>query len=183
MSKDATQVLSVDAECEFFFAPEGTTVPTTAEGALDAAFESIGYLEDPPDFSLEKPTSDITAWNADDPIRTLIENENLEVTIKAQQTNELAHELYWGKGTWASDGGDGMTWTPQSGAVVKAGVLHLTDGDYVFRHVFKRLSVSSVGVQNLARAQAVSYEVTLKRLAVDTPYPTQLYNWDPTGGS
>lgn len=184
MSKDATAVLSVDAECEFYFAPTGTTMPATAEAALNAAFESAGYLEDPPDFTLDKPTSDITAWNADDPIRTLIERENLEVTIKLQQTTALAVELYWGLGDWVSDGGTGAIWTPRSGAVEKAGVLHLTDGENVFRFAAGRFSVSKVGKMNLTRAQAVSYEVTLKRLTSDV-YDgagyAQLFNWVPTG--
>lgn len=178
MSKNAADVKSVDANCEFYFGPVATPLPDAATEVLNAGFESAGYLEDPPDFSLTKPTSDITAWNSDDPIRTLIESENLEVTIKLQQTNALSIELYWGLGEWADDGVDGAVWTPVSGEVVKAGVLHLTDGTDTFRFAAERFSVSKVGKLNVARAQAVSYEVTLKRLAGAF---TQLYSWVPDG--
>lgn len=185
MSKNAQDVKSVDANCEFFFAPEGTEMPTAATEELNAAFGSAGYLEDPPDFTLDKPTSDITAWNADDPIRTLIERENLEITIKLQQTSALAVELFWGLGEWASDGVEGAIWTPTSGQVVKAGVLHLTDGTDVFRFAAGRFGVSKVGKMNLTRAQAVSYEVTLKRLVDTENYDgkgfAQMYSWVPTG--
>lgn len=180
--KSPTDVLSVDAECEFYFADPDTALPATATAELDAGFGSAGFLEDPPDFAPDRPTSDITAWNADDPIRTLIESSELEVTIKLQQTSALAVELYWGLGDWASDGGDGAVWTPRSGEVVKAGVLHLTDGLRIFRHNFARLGISSVGNMNLTRAEAVSYEVTLKRLAApEYTGPTQLYSWVPQG--
>ncbi len=178
MPKSAADVKSVDANCEFYFAPVATPLPTAATEVLNAGFSSAGYLEDPPDFSLTKPTSDIKAWNADDPIRTLIESENLEVTIKLQQTTAAAIELYWGLGDWASDGVAGAVWTPASGEVIKAGVLHLTDGTDTFRFVASRFSVSKVGKLNLARAQAVSYEVTLKRLAGTF---TQQYSWVPSG--
>lgn len=184
MAKNPLDVLSVDANCEFYFAPEGTPLPTTATATLNGAFESAGYLEDPPSFALDRPTSDITAWNADDPIRTLIEGENLEITIKLQQTSALAVELYWGLGEWAA-AGDGAIWTPTTGSVVKAGVLHLTDGENVFRFAAGRFGVSSVGNLNLARAQAVSYEVTLKRLVDTESYDgagyAQLFSWVPTG--
>lgn len=170
MSKDATAVRSPDAECEAYFADTGTTLPTSYDDTLDAAFESAGYLEDPPDFAPERPTIDITAWNSDEPLRTLLEQENVEVTLKLQQTSQLAIELYWGLGTWESDGGDGAKWTPSTGTVEKAFVLHLTDGDEVLRYVFERVGVSSIGAMSLARGSAISYEVTLKKLADTTEY-------------
>lgn len=177
MSKDSTQVLSPDANCEILFGPEGTALPTSA-GATLTGFESAGYLEDPPDFAPDRPTKDIEAWNADDPIRTLIEKSNLEVTLKFQQTNAISHDFYWGDGTWTSDGSGGAVWTPTSGDVVKAGILSLTDGDKVLLIAMSRLSVSKVGKMNLERAAAISYEVTLKRL---TGTFKQLYSWVPSG--
>lgn len=164
MAKDSTQVLSADADCELYLAAAETTLPSTATAALAVGFSSIGYLQDPPDFSVDRPTKDIEAWNSDDPIRTLIEKSNLEVTLKAQQTNNLSHELYWGLGTWVDDGGTGAVWTPSSGDVIKAMVLEITDGARQVRYAFSRVSVSKVGKLNLARAEAVSYEITLKRL-------------------
>ena len=184
MSKNAADVKSPDAECEFHFGPVGTALPASATEVLHEDLESAGYLEDPPDFAQERATADITAWNSDDPIRSLLESTNLEVTIKLQQTSALAIELYWGLGDWTSDGSDGAIWTPRSGSVEKAAVLHLTDGEDVFRIAFGKVGISSVGAMNLTRAQAVSYEVTLKRLASDV-YDgkgwRQLFSWVPAG--
>lgn len=49
-----------------FYAPAGTTVPTTASGSLDAAFKDLGYISDEGLVnSLNKAADQTRAWGGD----------------------------------------------------------------------------------------------------------------------
>ena len=167
MPKDATQVRSADCNAKLLLAPVGTARPVGPTTAFSAAWIDMGYLIDPPDYKRELKTNDIEAWNACDPLRSLVESDVASLSLVLAQTNQANWEAYFGLGAWAAVTG-GREFTPTTGAVEKAMALEITDATNVLRIGWFRATVSDIGKLSMDKAKELSYELTLKRLAPAT---------------
>lgn len=145
-------------------APIGTTLPTDAKTALDAAFKSLGYISDSGLVNSNSPESgNVKAWGGDTVLcyqsekkdtfkYTLIEALNVEVLKAVYGDENVAGDL-------------------ESGITVKANsqeqeeCVYVVDmvlrGKVLKRVVIPQGSVSSVGDVTYADNSAIGYETTI----------------------
>lgn len=161
---DADEVLVSGATSRLYLAPVGSTAPTNHSSAPDAAFIDIGYVKDPPKIRRDRTTVDIEAWNEDDPIRTVLDKEKNDFTVKLMQVTNEALKLYYRGGTTAT-AGTGKKFTPAGTDQERAMVLDVIDGSNVFRLYVARLQVVSVGELSFPKANTADMEITFRRLA------------------
>lgn len=89
-----------------FVAPAGTTLPTNATDALDAAFKGLGYVsEDGLVNSVETDTEQINAWGGD---LVLVGQTTFMETFMVNliETNAEALKVYYGEDYVEVDGDD-----------------------------------------------------------------------------
>lgn len=99
MSNDSSNVSfgKPKATGAVFVAPAGTTIPTDATSALDAAFKGLGYVsEDGLVNSIETDTERVKAWGGD---LVLVGQTSFAetFTVNLIETNAEALKLYYGE--------------------------------------------------------------------------------------
>jgi hypothetical protein len=84
---------------EAYYAPVGTTLPTTADAALNAAFVGLGYhSEDGVTTTTEITITDHMAWQSKYPIRRTRDTEAFTVAFSLLQWNEVTVPFAYGGG-------------------------------------------------------------------------------------
>lgn len=166
MAKDTTQVKTAGPNTRLLLAPVGATEPATIDADFGGAWDDMGFLSDPPAFARNRSTTDVEAWNAADPIRTLTQSDISTVELKLMQTNQEVLALYFGPLTFTTEGG-GVSIEPDTAAadIEKAICLELVDGADKLRVFWRRCDVSTTGDWSMDKAAAIIYDVTLQRLA------------------
>lgn len=155
---------------ELFLAPVGTVLPTTATGALNAAFAGYGYTtEDGVTLSKSVEREGIPAWQSTTPVRYLTTGQELTAALTFLQSNEDILKLWLGSGDFASDGGTGFRADMPVDPVGQqfAFVLEWKDDDITSRLLIPKVEVTETGDVNLARA-ATAFPVTFGALAPDS---------------
>lgn len=156
-----------------FIAPIGTTLPTDAKTALDAAFKETGYAGDNGLVNDNSPNSDtIRAWGG--AIVLVVQTEKSDTfqftLIEAMNVDALK----------AVYGSDNVSGDIDTGITIKANSEEQEENSWVFDMVFKGgvlkrivlpdAKVSEVGEITYADGEAVGYEITL------TAYPDESGN-------
>lgn len=167
-----------------YSAPKGTTLPTDAKTALDAAFKPLGYVSEDGLTNSNSPSSDsIKAWGGDTVATVQTEKEDTfsYTLIEALNINVLK-EVY---------GDDNVTGTLETGITVKANSKELLEHpvviDMTLRDgVFKRIvipygKVSELGDISYTDSDAVRFELTLSALPDTTGNTHYDYTIDPNG--
>lgn len=163
MAKDPTQVLTAGADTKLWLATVGTTIPANIATAL-TGWDDMGYLKDPPSIDRTLTKNELSAWNASEPIRTLLESDISSVTLNLMQSNRKTFTLYFGDVSYTTEG-TGVSIEPNTDAdVERAMCLELVDGSNILRIFWRRCVVDSVGALAMDKADAISFELTLKRL-------------------
>lgn len=151
---------------ELFVAPVGSTLPTTASGALDTAFVGLGYnSEDGVTLSRDVSIEDIPAWQSVTPVRRVASETtfSLAATFLQSDVNVVALFLGLGAFTGTTDFiADGST---VQGVTERAVVLNFADGTIDYRLVIPRAEVTSDGEVNINRTDAAGYPLTFTALA------------------
>lgn len=99
-----------------FVAPAGTTLPTDATTALNAAFKGLGYVsEDGLVNSVETDTENVNAWGGD---LVLVGQTSFSetFTVNLLETNAEALKVYYGADN-VSVSGENITITQNSGVL------------------------------------------------------------------
>lgn len=168
---DSTEVIGAgNANCHVWLADVGTDFPAAMTDAFadTAGWDDVGFLKSPPSPTRAVSRTDLEVWNADEPLASLLNSDVSTITLNPTQSNRLTFELYFGKLTYdAISGGVHIEPDPAGGDVEKAFCLELVDGivgGKVLRIGWRRTVVSEVGNLNMDKADAVNYEMTLKRL-------------------
>ena len=151
-----------------YFAPLGSTLPTTATEDLDAAFENVGYISDAGLVNSNSPSSEnIKAWGGDIVLTTLTEKpDTFKFTlIEAMSLNAL-------KAIYGASNVEGTDLT--TGLEVHANSTQQPDYAWVIDMVFKNntvkrivipdAGVSGVGDVTYADGSAVGYETTISAM-------------------
>ena len=151
-----------------YFAPLGSTLPTTATEDLDAAFENVGYISDAGLVNSNSPSSEnIKAWGGDIVLTTLTEKpDTFKFTlIEAMSLNAL-------KAIYGATNVEGTDLT--TGLEVHANSTQQPDYAWVIDMVFKNntvkrivipdAGVSGVGDVTYADGSAVGYETTISAM-------------------
>lgn len=105
-----------------FVAPAGTTLPTDATTALNAAFKGLGYVsEDGLVNSVETDTENVNAWGGD---LVLVGQTSFSetFTVNLLETNAEALKVYYGADN-VTVSGDNITITQNSGVLPNVAVV------------------------------------------------------------
>ena len=157
------------------YAPEGTTIPTTVSGSLDAAFDDVGYIsEDGVTQTIDETTNRIRAWGGDT-VREVQTEHDYSLAFTMIETNEHSQFLYYGDYTAG-------TIEVKAGTVVRGPfVLDVVDGDNLIRIVIPDGQARPNGDVTYATGDAIAYPVTV------TCYPdasgVKAYIYTDTDGS
>ena len=163
-----------------FRAPLGTTLPTTANGSLDAAFECLGYASDAGLVNNNSSESeDIKAWGGDTVLSvqtsktdtfnfTLLESLNPEVLKTVYGNNNVTGNLDTGLKVVAnSDEQEECSWVIDM--VLRNGVLK--------RIVLPDAKVTNVDEISYVDNTAIGYNTTLSCLPDSTPEQATHYEY------
>ena len=145
-------------------APVGTALPTTADGNLNGAFASVGYIsEDGVTWSYSAETEQYKAWGGD-----IVLEEATEVTDTAQFTmiesmNAEAAKAYWGNSAVVTGTGTITINVGEPDTTAYSWVIDiLLRGSGIRRIVLPSAVVSEHGDITYADDQLVGYDVTLR---------------------
>ena len=151
-----------------YFAPLGSTLPTTATEALDDAFENVGYISDSGLVNSNSPSSEnIKAWGGDIVLTTLTEKPDTFKFTLIEATSLNALKAIYGSANVTGTDLD-------TGLEVHANSTQQPDYAWVIDMVFKNnivkrivipdAGVSAVGDVTYADGSAVGYETTISAL-------------------
>ena len=145
-------------------APIGTTLPTTANGALDAAFKKVGYVSEDGVVNSNSPTVEtIKAWGGDVVLTTSSEKpDTFQYTLIEVLNLDVLKFVY---------GSSNVTGTLAGGVTIKANNSVQEDWaiviDIVMRHgVLKRIVIPCGAVTEVSDItykddEAVGYQTTV----------------------
>lgn len=147
-----------------FCAPVGTTLPTDAKTALDAAFKGLGYASEDGLTNDNGPESDnVKAWGGDTVLTLQTAKEDtFGFKLIEAMSEDVLKVIY---------GSSNVEGTLETGITVKANAdeaeqhawvfdMILKDG-YLKRIVVPKASVTELGTINYVDSDAVGYEVTI----------------------
>src|SRR4051812_32430856 len=84
---------------QVYVAPVGTALPSDVDDNLNAAFVGLGYTtDDGVTWNVSRDIADIGAWQAFDPIRSLLTGREVQASFGLQQWNESTVPLAFGGG-------------------------------------------------------------------------------------
>lgn len=155
-----------------YFAPAGTTVPTSSTAALNAAFVDLGYVSaDGIESTIDKSTNAITAFQNADKVREMVTEASHSYTFTLIETKAEVIEAYFG-GTLV---GGQMDIVP-SATTKGIFVIDIIDGDNAQRDVVYSGEIISVEAQTFANGEPVSYGVTLNAYPVSGVSATRYFS-------
>lgn len=163
-------------------APTGTTLPTTVDGALNAAFEAVGYIsEDGITLSSSVEVSDIAAFQSLMPVRRVVTGRTMDVSFVLREWSAANVELAFGGGEVTEAGGE-YTYTPPAAGdalAEKAVVIDWNDGDKQYRLVCARVVATESVETNIVRTGAADLPITFSVMEDDNQVTWYLVSDDP----
>lgn len=146
-----------------FWAPIGSTLPTDASSALDAAFKCLGYASEDGVTNDNSPSSEtVKAWGGDTVLSMQTDRaDTFGVTLIEAMNVDVLKTIYGASNV-----------TESSGAItVKATAEDMPRGEWVFEMILKggkakRIvipdgSISDLGTITYKDDEAVGYEITI----------------------
>lgn len=165
MATDSTKV-RVGVTGEVSVAPSGSTLPTTAAGALDAAFKGLGYVsEDGVTETRDRSTDTIKAWQNSDTVRTVVTDATLTFQFALLETKKEVVEAFYGA-TVTSGASDGnFVIVPANTGNKKAWVIDVIDGTELYRIIIPSGEVTEVGDRVYSNGEPIGYDMTITAYA------------------
>lgn len=179
MAQDATQV-RVGVSGRLYVAPVGTAFPTTTAGPW-TGFVDVGLLAEPgPAMAASVNTTDVMAWQAYFPVRTVNTSRGMEWKFKILQSTGTALKLSFGGGTITSLGGGDYRYDPPAPGVVdeRALGLEVNDGAFIYRWLNDRAILASIGDVSMAKDASISYDLSFRSLDSNSGKPWRLITND-----
>ena len=145
-----------------YYGETSATAPTASDSAL-TGFTEVGYLSsDGLEFTPDKSTTAINAWQNSDLVRTVITDSSLTYKLMLIETSLDALELYFG----VSVIGGKVEDNPAATGGLRSFVFDVVDDDKVIRHYVPSGEVIAVEPQKYANGEAVAYGLTITAYAV-----------------
>jgi hypothetical protein len=150
-----------------WWAPLGTTTPTSATASLDAAFRDGGLItEDGLSRGVEEESTNVGAYGLFVPARTLVTSSTITFTLAFLESNPTALSIYHrlpltgdGSLSVAADGGFDFAEGASRSRRYTA-VFDLVDGDNHVRAVCPSVEVTDRTELQIQAGQPVTYGVT-----------------------
>jgi hypothetical protein len=151
-----------------YIAPVGTTLPTTEDGALNAAFVDLGYIsEDGLTLSVETSTADVNAFQSLSAVRRLVTARNTSVAFTLREWSAANVVFAFGGGE-VTDQGTHFQYDPPAagdGLYERAMVIDWQDGaNKVYRLVIPRGVATDAVETNITRTAAADLPITFNVL-------------------
>lgn len=164
---DASELV-VAKNGEVYVAPVGTALPTTPAGALNSAFNGLGFInEEGATLSVQPDIAEFHAWQSRQAVRRELNAQAIQATFALQQWNEVTVPLAFGGGTITPVGGGGYRFDfPTEGDALdeRALVVDWSDGGEHHRLVLPRGNVTDNVDTNLQRGAVALLPITFKAL-------------------
>lgn len=154
-------------------APLGSTLPTDASTALDAAFKCLGYVSEDGLVNTNSPESEqVKAWGGDTVLTTQTDKEDtFQFTLLEVLNADVLKAVY---------GSSKVTGTLAEGLTVRANSEEVAASAWVFdmimtNNTLKRIVVPNAKISELGDItyrdnEAVGYEVTLQAMPGDVNF-------------
>ena len=145
-----------------YVAPASTAVPTTIAGALNAAFNDVGYIsEDGVVTSTNSDTNEIKAWQNGDIVRVIQTSHEFTLKFTMIETNEYALKAYYNSYTHGAGAADGVVQVTGTAAFRGAWVINVVDGTDLIRIVVPDGQVTDRDDVSYVNGDPISYGVTV----------------------
>jgi hypothetical protein len=139
------------------------TAPTSSTEAL-TGFTELGYVNaDGVEFSADRSTNQIRAWQNADLVREVVTEATVTYSFTLMETNEDVLETYFGVAP--IDGK--IEFSPAITGGRKSFVIDVVDGDKVIRHYVPSGEVLNIEAQTIQNGEAVTYGMTVTAYASD----------------
>lgn len=145
----------------------GSTLPTTALMALDAAFSELGYIdEDGVTLTPSTDTTDIMMWQSVTAVKTTLDSASFEINFNMGQVNKTTWGLYFFNSDWVNNFGEAKnTLLSNPGSQEKAVVVTWQDDEEdVTRLVLPKAVLTDREDMQLVRNNATLAGITYKAL-------------------
>lgn len=158
-----------------YFAPSGTTLPTSASADPAAAFLDAGWItSDGLTVSTDESSTDIPAFGTFAPVRTIVTESTQTFGISFLESNPVSLAVYHRKAlddldVTAATGALSFT-TGRAASASYVALFDMVDGDNFLRAVCPKVQVTDRGDIQIRAGEAVTYPVTM------TAYPDALGN-------
>lgn len=145
-------------------APVGTTLPTNARAALDAAFEKLGYASEDGVTNNNTPEADnVKAWGGDTVLVLQTSKDDTFAFTLIEALNKKVLQFVYGDSNVTGDLTNGLAITANSKEQAERAIIidmNLRDG-HLKRVVIPRGRVSEVGEITYADESAIGYNTTI----------------------
>lgn len=139
-----------------YYAPTGTTLPTTAAASLNAAFADVGYIsEDGITQTMNVDVNEVMAWQNGDVVRKIQTSHDLTYTFTMLEMSADTVELFYG------DYAAGVTKITGEQLGNHAFVLDVVDGDNDIRIVIPDGQITERGDVVYSGTEPIGFEVTI----------------------
>ena len=147
-----------------YFAPKGTTLPTDATTALDAAFDCLGYVSDSGlTNATGLETTDIKAWGGDTVLSIQTSKDDKFTFTLLEVLNKSVLEFVNGAANVSGDLTTGLTVTVNNADVEEVAIVinMLLRDNTQKRIVIPDCKISEIGDITYSDSEAVGYETTV----------------------
>ncbi|MGH2596144.1 MAG: hypothetical protein ACRDH7_09295 [Actinomycetota bacterium] len=157
-----------------YVADKGTDIPEDIDAAITAmadtgTWQDLGYIsEDGLASTFGKDITEIRAWQAQDPIRNIVNSRSGSFTCQLMQVNENTLPFALGGGEWTPGTGNQFVYEfPLASDPVdeRAMLIDVEDGDTQIVLAFYRAQVTGDVTQTFARGQSGNLAVTISFLS------------------
>lgn len=152
-----------------WWAPAGSTVPTDATTALDAAFASVGYVSEDGLTETESRTYEkFKAWGGDTVASSQTEYAK-SYSFKMLETNEATMKIRYGADNVTAEDGV-VTQIRHNSAELPEGVwvIEMVVAGKILRKVMPKAKIEEIGDITYNDSSLISYEVTIGLLPNDS---------------
>lgn len=164
MANDATKV-RVAITGAVYVAPLGTTLPTDATSALNAAFKELGYISDAGVVEAQNITSNkLKAWQNADVVRTVQTEHSLTYHFTSLESNTDVLGLIYPSGQITGAQRGSQAW-----------VFHVVDGATKVRAVVPNGQIIDIANVTYVNGAAIDYGFTIEAYPDATGVKAYIY--------